>query len=280
VSDAPPAEAERAADAAPPAPWVGLVWIGAAFLSAVCGIGGGLFAVPLLHYLGGLPLKRAVATSLVLVFVQTATGTIVELLHAESGLDGPAVALLIAGGYLGARVGFALSRRIHTLWLKRIFALVLVISAVRILGLDVRTSDEVLSSFGNLSPLTASVVAVIGFSGGVVAPLLGVGGGLIVIPALLILLPGVTYIEARACSTAMSVFTASQSAAMHWQAGNVERKLALRFALMTAFGAAAGVLAVHQPGWADGARTAMAVILLFVAARFAWDGIRGREPQG
>jgi uncharacterized membrane protein YfcA len=277
VSNAPPADVEQRAAGVLPAPWVGLVWIFAAFLSAVCGIGGGLFAVPLLHYLGGLPMQRAVATSLVLVFVQTSTGTLVELLHLDSGLDGPAVALLIAGGYLGARVGFALSRRIHTLWLKRIFAVVLVISAVRILGLDVRTSDEVAAGFGNLSLVTASVVLLIGFSGGIVAPLLGVGGGLVVIPALLILLPGVSYIQARACSTAMSVFTSSQSAAMHWQAGNVDRKLAWRFALLTAFGAVAGVLAVHQPGWAGVARGAMAIILLFVAARFAWDGIRGRE---
>jgi uncharacterized protein len=278
VSDAPLADAPAARDL--PAAWVGLLWIGAAFLSAVCGIGGGLFAVPLLHYLGGLPMKRAVATSLVLVFVQTGTGTLVELLHLDSGLDGAAVALLIAGGYLGARVGFALSRRIQTLWLKRIFALVLIVSAVRILGLDVRTSDEVAAGFGNLSLLTSSVVVLIGFSGGIVSPLLGVGGGLIVIPALLILLPGVSYIQARACSTAMSVFTSSQSATMHWQAGNVDRRLAWRFALLTAFGAAAGVMAVHQPGWAEGARAAMAVILILVAGRFAWDGLRGRELAG
>ncbi len=278
MSEAPLADAPAAGEL--PAAWVGLLWIGAAFLSAVCGIGGGLFAVPLLHYLGGLPLKRAVATSLVLVCVQTVTGTLVELLHQDSGLDGPAVALLIAGGYVGARVGFALSRRIHTLWLKRIFALMLIVSAVRILGLDVRSSDQVAAGFGNLSLVTSSVVVLIGFSGGVVSPLLGVGGGLIVIPALLILLPGVTYIQARACSTAMSVFTSSQSATMHWQAGNVDRRLAWRFALLTAFGAAAGVMAVHQPGWAEVARTAMAVILILVAGRFAWDGLRGREAAG
>ena len=133
---------------------------------------------------------------------------------------------------------------------------------------------------GNLSVATASLVLLIGFSGGVVSPLLGVGGGLIVIPALLILLPSVTYIQARACSTAMSIFTSSQSAAMHWREGNVDRRLAWRFALLTAIGAAAGVLAVHQPGWAEGARSAMAVLMIFVAGRFAWDGIRGRELAG
>ena len=38
-----------------------------AFVGAMCGIGGGLFTVPLLHFGVRLPLKQAVATALVLV---------------------------------------------------------------------------------------------------------------------------------------------------------------------------------------------------------------------
>jgi len=39
-----------------------------ALLCSMCGIGGGVFAVPILHYLYGIPLKRAVATVLCLVW--------------------------------------------------------------------------------------------------------------------------------------------------------------------------------------------------------------------
>ena len=42
-------------------------------LAAVCGIGGGLFAVPILHYAYRLSLKASVATSLALVVVSTST---------------------------------------------------------------------------------------------------------------------------------------------------------------------------------------------------------------
>jgi hypothetical protein len=37
----------------------------------LCGIGGGVFAVPLLHYAYGMPLKIAIANSLVLVAAST-----------------------------------------------------------------------------------------------------------------------------------------------------------------------------------------------------------------
>lgn len=262
----------------PPA-WVGVLWVAAAFLSAVCGIGGGLFAVPVLHYLGGLGIQRAVGTSLVLVLVLSTTGTLVELFHADSALDATTVAVLVAGGFLGARTGFALSRRIEPLWLKRIFALVLLFSAARILGLDAAAAAGSGTGLDGLTLGQGAVVALIGFGGGFVAPLLGVGGGLIVIPALLLSLPGVSYLEARACSTAFSVFTASQSAALHLKAGNVDRPLAWRFALLTALGSAAGVLAVHQAGWAEVARIAMALILVFVAGRFGWDVVRARRAR-
>ena len=277
MSGTPAAGVELATERAKPRAWVGLVWVAAAFLSAVCGIGGGLFAVPVLHYLCGLDMKRSVGTSLVLVLVLSFTGTLVELLHADSALDGLTVALLVAGGFAGARVGFAVSQRVPTLWLKRIFALVLLFAAVRILALDARVAAGAGAGLESLSIAEGASVLGIGFSGGFVAPLLGVGGGLVVIPALLLSLPGCSYLEARACSTALSVFTASQSAVLHWRAGNADRPLAWRFALLTALGSATGVLAVHRPGWAEAARIAMALILLFVAGRFGWDALRHRS---
>ncbi len=259
---------------APPAIWVHGLWLVTAFLSAVCGIGGGLFAVPILHYLAGLDLKRAIGTSLVLVLVLSSTGTAVELFHEQSGIDGLVVALLIAGGWIGAKTGFIVSRRVHTLWLKRLFALVLVVSGVRILGLDAYAVQNGNGGSLALPAWEMGIVLLVGFGGGFISPLLGVGGGLIVIPALFLFLPGISYLQARACSTAMTVITAAQAAHLHWRAGNVDRSLVWRFAALTAVSSLLGVLAVHRPGWANVARIAMAMILFLVAARFAWDVAR------
>ena len=48
--------------------------------------GGGLFAGPLLHFVGGLALKRATATALFLVLATTSAATLAEWLQADSEL--------------------------------------------------------------------------------------------------------------------------------------------------------------------------------------------------
>lgn len=260
------------------APWVYPLWGAAAFLSALCGIGGGLFAVPVLHYLAGLELRRAVATSLCLVFVLSLVATGVEWSHAESALVPWVVVSLVAGGVLGARVGFRVAQRLRPAWLKAVFAIVLALAAVRVFALDTFSSSAASADAG-LDLGSAAGVFAIGLGGGFVAPLLGVGGGLIVIPALFLGVPGVDYLEARACSMAMTIVVSSQSAWLYARAGSVDLRLALRLAALTVLGAVGGVLAVHADGWADLARSIMGVILALVALRFALDVLRARRAQ-
>jgi uncharacterized protein len=275
-------ETPEAGGAGVPAPrartrvWVQLVWCAAAFLSSLCGIGGGLFAVPILHYLGGMPLRRAVATSLCLVFLLTLTSSGVEFFHSQSALRPSVVATLLVGGFVGTKLGLNAAPRVNVIALKRVFVLVLIFSAVRIFGLDA-LSDKGAGAGVEVGAATVLVVLSIGFLGGFISPLLGVGGGLLVIPALFLSLPTITYLEARACSMAMTVFVSLQSAQAYWTAGQVERKVALRFAPWTIVGSLGGVLSVHRPGWAEGARVAMGVVLVLVALRFLLDVVSARR---
>jgi uncharacterized membrane protein YfcA len=258
------------------APWIQLLWACAAFVSALCGIGGGLFAVPLLHYLVGLPLKRAVATSLCLVLALSGTATAVEFFHDGSGLRGEVVAALIAGGWLGARAGFRAAQRIDVLWLKRLFALLLALAAARIFMLDAFAGAPAQGALA-LSLSSAAAVLAIGFGGGFIAPLLGVGGGLFVIPALFLLLPGITYLEARACSMAMTIFVSAQSAQAYWRRGEIELAHVGGLVPATVVGALAGVFVVHVDGWVDTARALMGLLLLGLALRFLADVLRARR---
>jgi len=256
-------------------------WLVAAFLSTVCGIGGGLFAVPILHYLGALPMRVAIGTSLLLVCVLSATATAAEASHAASALSAPIAALLIAGGMLGARAGFAVAQRMETVLLKKLFVLVLVFSGVRILALD----PGVLERAGDAAVFRATLgsslaVAAIGFAGGFLAPLLGVGGGLIVVPALLLTMDSVGYLEARANSLAMTVVVSAQSAWLYLRARLVHVESAPWYAGGAGAAALLGVFAVHQPGWVAIARVILASVLLCVAARFAWDAWRLPRPGG
>ena len=80
-----------------------LVGLGAGLLSGLLGIGGGTFIVPALAGMLGVPLKRALGTSLVAVLVLVIPGTIV---HAFLGnLDWAAALFLVIGSIPGARLG-------------------------------------------------------------------------------------------------------------------------------------------------------------------------------
>jgi uncharacterized membrane protein YfcA len=270
------ADAPRARVALP----VQALWAAAAFVSSLCGIGGGLFAVPLLHYLGRLPLRRAVASSLCLVFTLSLTATSVELFHDRSGLRAAVVLPLIAGGYLGARVGMGASERIDVRVLKGLFVIVLLFAAARIFALPAFAGAAAAGDVLTLAPATTAIVLAIGFGGGFVAPLLGVGGGLLVIPALFLSLPALSYIEARACSMAMTIFVSVQSAQAYWRRGEIELAQVRGLLPATVVGALGGVLAVHQDGWVEGARVTMGMVLVGIALRFAGDVLRGeRRPS-
>lgn len=92
-----------------------LVGLGAGLLSGLLGIGGGLVIVPTLAGMLGVPLKRALGTSLVAVVVLVMPGTAV---HAAFGhLDWTAALFLAVGAVPGARLGatFALGTKERTL---------------------------------------------------------------------------------------------------------------------------------------------------------------------
>ncbi len=91
------------------------VGVGAGFLSGLLGIGGGLIMVPLLAGVLGMPLKRALGTSLLAIVVLVIPGTIV---HTALGhIDWAIFAVLTLGAIPGARIGarVALGTRERTL---------------------------------------------------------------------------------------------------------------------------------------------------------------------
>jgi len=103
-----------------------------ASLCSMCGIGGGVFAVPILHYIYGIPLKRAVATVLCLVWCVSMSSTVTEAVHPDSALNLKVVAFLITGVFFGTRIGFELAKRLPVLRLKFIFCLLFAAMGLRL----------------------------------------------------------------------------------------------------------------------------------------------------
>jgi len=108
---------------------VGLV---AGYVSGLLGVGGGLFKVPAMTLLMGVPLKVATATSTFMIGVTATAGAYIQYTHGfvDPILTAPVVAGVIGGALLGPRV----ARRLPTASLRRIFVVVLLIFALDMLG--------------------------------------------------------------------------------------------------------------------------------------------------
>lgn len=244
------------------------------FVSAMCGVGGGLFAVPLLHFGHKLELRRAVATSLALVLATVSAGTLSEVLRADSAIDWGLLGFLVAGALLGSQAGFRVAQKLDVRIVRAVFVVVLAVAGARMLSGPEGAGDggDGLAGLALYAAATA-----IGFAGGFVSPLLGIGGGLILVPALYLVLPEQGFAGARAMSLATSIASAARSLVLYARLGEVVRPSAECLAAGAAAGAVLGVQVVHLQGAVDLARTSLGLLLLYVSARFVVQLARERR---
>jgi len=142
------------------------------------GVGGGFIMVPLMMAWLRFDQRRASATSL-LAIVPPATVS-AALYGAQGEVDLVAGAIIGVGAVAGTPIGALLLRRISLTWLKWLFIGGLVASALR-LALVAPARE------GSFDFTVLSVVGLValGLLMGVIAGLLGVGGGIIAVPVLI-----------------------------------------------------------------------------------------------
>jgi len=80
------------------------------FFSGFFGVGGGLFAVPLLMKLRRIPIKKAIATSLMMISFFALPGTIIH--YVLGNIDISIFMIVISGSLIGTKVGASLMVRI------------------------------------------------------------------------------------------------------------------------------------------------------------------------
>jgi uncharacterized membrane protein YfcA len=154
---------------------------GAGALSGVFGVGGGILIVPGLVLLLGLAQKRAHATSLAAIVPIAVAGGIGYAV--EGSVDWPAAGLLTAGAFVGTFVGTHALVRMPERGLRILFALFMLAAAVTLPLEATRTGAEI-----PLDPVNGAGLILVGAVAGLLAGLLGVGGGIVMVPALVLLL--------------------------------------------------------------------------------------------
>lgn len=99
-------------------------------LNGLFGAGGGMVAVPMLRGLGAAP-EQSHATSMAVIFPLTLVSGALYLRAGQFTLE--QALPFLPGGLLGALCGAWLLPRIKTLWLRRLFGVMIIVSAVRLL---------------------------------------------------------------------------------------------------------------------------------------------------
>ena len=191
----------------------------AGILAGMFGVGGGFLMVPLYVLWMGLDQRRSHATSLAAVLPIAVAGAIGY--STSDYVDWNAAVALLAGSIFGALYGVKLLSQVSLKFLQLGFAALLYLSAMRLIWSS--TPHQLLEG----TPAIIFLV-VVGFFAGVMSGLFGVGGGIVMVPALIIA-SGMDSLTARGTSLAVIVGSAISGTIANLRKGNID----VAFALLT-----------------------------------------------
>ena len=152
--------------------------VGAGLLSGMFGLGGGIIIVPGLMFALGMDQRKAHGTLLAGVFLISISSFFTYWTHDH--IDWPVVLWLSIGSVAGSLVGAELLKRLSKRTLTISFVCILVIAGVRMF-FKIDAAGEMI-----LNAPTAAWLVVIGIVVGALAGMLGIGGGLMTVPILVI----------------------------------------------------------------------------------------------
>ena len=230
-------------------------------LSGLLGIGGGVVMVPALVAMGETR-HRANANSLAAIFMVALAGAIG---FAVSGaIDVPVAIALGTGGLVGATLGATWAHRMSGETLARLFGILLLVIGLRMLfggAADGGTAQVAL-------PWSLVIAVVVGVATGILSGLAGVGGGIVMVPAMVFLL-GMTQHVAEGTSLLAILFTAAAGTRVNLSNRYVDWRLVLTLAATgVVIAPLAAVIAQEIP--AEVLARLFAIWLLIVGVRTLW----------
>ena len=222
----------------------------------VIGGGGSIIAVPVLVYVLGVEAHQAIGMSLAVVGT---TSLIAAVLHHRRGtLRVKAGLLFSASGMLGAYFGARLTYLLAPAMLLLVFATLMLLVATFMLIRQEPPEDVPHGQQPNLVKM-----ALAGGSVGVLTGWLGVGGGFLIVPALVLFahLP-----MKEAIGTSLFIITINSGAGLlgHWHYGGFDLLLTLLVTICAVLGTLAGVGLAHRASPAS-LRKGFAVFVMTVA---------------
>jgi hypothetical protein len=243
-------------------------------LGGMMGVGGGILLVPLLVHGMSLGQHEAQGTSFAFIVVTALVAAVPYLGHAH--VDYGLAAWLTVGAVPGVVLGARIAGSTPASGLRRGFGVVILATAARLfVAPPAGASDS--------GPWPGPWNALLGVGIGALAGLLGVGGGTLLVPAL-VLGQGVAQHTAQGVSLLMIVPVGLVGLVSYARQGRVTAGLLPALLAGGALGAGAGALLAHRTE-APFLSRLFAIFLLAVAARMLfsaprWIGADAGKPSG
>jgi uncharacterized membrane protein YfcA len=245
-----------------------LMYIGCGLVAGVLGgylgLGGGIVIVPYLVVLAGQDIKAAVPVSLAAITVNSLSSSTEYLKKRMVDLDlvVTLATFLTVGNVCGSLMISAIPRDP----LQLLFTAVLIYGAVAfLLSRKPKALGEAGASSRRITTLAIVVSSVAGLLGGLV----GVGGGVILVPALYLLM-GIPLTTARGTATFMMGFSTAASTVVLMVDREIDYAIAGPVILGTIVGGKIGGLmgTVAKPVTV---RVILFVVLIYMAIRLGWE---------
>ena len=237
-----------------------IIGIAGGFLGGLLGVGGGIIMVPLLLGLMKVTQHQANATSLaVIVFTAIAAAFTYGM---QGNLDYILAVEVMIGSVIGARIGASWMHRLSALTLSRAFAIFTILVAIRFF---IPIPITALVHYNGGDPVSIILSILVGLLAGILAGLFGVGGGIIMVPALLLIF-GLNQHLAQGISLLVIVPTAIVGTYTNYRNGSVVTRYLLPIAAASII---AAIVASNVAANLDATflRYAFAVLLIFNAYR-------------
>ncbi len=242
--------------------YVTLVLIGllAGTFSGLFGVGGGTIIVPMLVMLLGFGQRLAVGTSVAAILPAALSGAISYGVREQVNLW--AALFLAVGSIVGAAIGARLLHKLNVTLLRWIFVVFVLVSAVMMFYVVPSREAHL-----EITWISGSILILVGLVVGILSGLIGIGGGVVVVPVLMMGF-GASDVVARGTSLAMMVPTSLTGLVANVRASNIDLAAAATIGLVAFASAPLGSFLANYIDPVVG-NILFALFLLFIAGQMA-----------
>ncbi len=237
--------------------WACIIVLGLSFIFSMLGLGGAMLYVPVFHWLGFDFKTEAIPTALLLNGITVLSASIVYFRSKMVDIRG-AIPLVISS-FVGAPLGAYITQYVPTRILIVLFAIAMLFAGSKMLISSGQKDREEMVS----NKMRILLMSVGGFLIGIIAGLLGIGGGFLFVPLMLAI--GYPTKKAAATSAFVVIFSSFSGFAGHIAEGHFNWMLMVSTTIAVIIGAQIGAYVMKEKMKAKWIKQMFGVVLLLVA---------------